>query len=322
VADVDPGAFLAVALGAESGTATRIRRGAIGEIWRLDLTGDRHRTLAAKEFIAYVPDERDAANEIALRDAAAAAGVPSPASVRFRDGYVAVDPGTGRGWRCYDWVDGHQATDDRETRLWLIRQLAAIHRLARTEPAPPEVSWYHRVDADWNALVTKVRAAGLPWAARFERLVEESAAGLAELVTDVPAGTPIWTHRDLQPANVMIGADGRRRLVDWDNAGGLSDWRELGSQLFGHLDAPADLRVAYDTYRAAGGTARVTGPSVFATAVAVRLNFLAEQVRRLIDPATSEDDRDYAGGWLPGLLDDLPRRDQLIDAARRLSERP
>jgi len=322
VTDVDPGPFLAAALGAEGGTATRFRRGAIGAIWRLELTGSEHRVLAAKEFIGYVPEEQDVANEIALRDAAAAAGVPSPASVAFRTGYVAVDQGTGRGWRCYDWVDGHQAADDRETRRWLIRQLAAIHRLDLTEPAPPEHPWYLRVDADWDALVTDVRAAGLPWAARLERLVEDSVAELTGLVAGVPAGTPIWTHRDLQPANVVIGADGRRRLVDWDNAGGLSDWRELGSQLIHYLDAPAELRSAYDLYRAAGGTARVTGPAVFATTVAAGLNFLAEQVRRLIDPAASEEDRDYARGWLPGLLDDVPRLDRLTEAARLLSERP
>ncbi len=319
--DVDPGPFLAAALGAATGSATRIRRGAIGAIWRLELTGFEERVLAAKEFIAYVPQEQDVANEIALRDAAAAVGVPSPASVAFRAGHVAVDQRTGRGWRCYDWVDGHQAADDRETRLWLIRQLAAIHRLGRTEPTPPEDHWYLRVDADWDALVADVRAAGLPWAAGFERLVEDSVPELAAFVADAPAGTPIWTHRDLQPANVMIGADGRRQLVDWDNAGGHSDWRELGSQLIGYLDAPDDLHAAYRTYRAAGGTARVTGPAVFATAVAGGLNFLAEQVRRLTDPAASEDDRDYAEGWLPGLLDHVPRLDQLIEAARRLSAR-
>lgn len=59
---------------------------------------------------------------------------------------------------------------------------------------------------------------------------------------------------------------------------------------------------------------------MFATAIAVRLNFLAEQARRLTDPATSEDDRDYATGLLPGLLDDVPRLDRLIEAARLLSE--
>lgn len=291
----------------------------MGAIWRLDLTAFGHRTLAAKEFIEYVPDERDVANEIALRDAAAAAGVPSPASVGFRSGYVAVDPRTGRGWRCYDWIHGHQAADDRETRLWLIRQLATIHRLGRTEPTPSINPWYLRVDADWGALVTEVRAAGLPWATRFERLVEESVTGLVAFIRDVPAGTPLWSHCDLQPANVMIGADGGRQLVDWDNAGGASDWRELGGRLIDFVEAPADLRAAYGSYRAAGGTARVTGPSVFATAIAVRLNFLAEQARRLTDPTTSEDDRDYATGLFPGLLDDVPRLDRLIEAARLLS---
>ncbi len=319
--NVDPGPFLAAALGAATGTAERIRRGAIGAIWRLELTGFEQRVLAAKEFISYPPEERDVAYEIALRNASAAVGVPSPESIAFRTGHVARDPRTGRGWRCYDWVDGHQAADDRETRHWLIRQLAAIHRLARTEPAPPEHDWYLRVDADWDALVKGVRAAELPWAARFEGLVEDSVTELTGFVADVPAGTSIWTHRDLQPANVMIGADGRRRLVDWDNAGGLSDWRELGSQLIHWLHAPAELSAAYDLYRSAGGTARVTGPSVFATAVAVRLNFLAEQVRRLVDPATSADDRDYAEGWLPGLLDDVPRLDGLVEAARLQSER-
>ncbi|WP_161606106.1 phosphotransferase enzyme family protein [Microlunatus speluncae] len=320
--NVDPGPFLAAALGAEAGTAERIRRGAIGAIWRLSLTGHRSGTLAAKEFITYPPEERDVANEIALRNAAAAVGVPSPEPIAFRTGNVAMDPRTGRGWRCYDWVDGQQAADDRETRLWLLRQLAAIHQLARTEPAPTEHDWYLRVHADWDALVSDVRAAGLPWAARFERLVEERVAGLAALIADVPAGTPIWTHRDLQPANVMVdAADGRRRLVDWDNAGGLSDWRELGSQLIHWLHSPADLRLAYETYLTAGGSARVTGPAVFATAVAGGLNFLAEQVRRLVDPTTSDDDHDYAEGWLPGLLDEVPHPDRLIAAARLLSER-
>ncbi|MFC7621214.1 phosphotransferase [Microlunatus sp. GCM10028923] len=319
--DLDPGPFLAANLGARSGTASRVRRGAIGAVWRLDLTGHRHRTLAAKEFIAYVPDEGDVANELALQAAAADAGVPSPEAVGFADGYVAVDPRTGRGWRTYAWIDGRPAADDEATRRWLIRQVAAIHRLGRTEPEPPLHSFSLTVDADWPALVAATYRAGLPWAERFERVVEERVPGLAWLVGSRPKEAPIWSHRDAQPANVMVTADGRRLLVDWDNAGGTWDRRELGSQLAPLLDDRDQLRSAYDLYREAGGTARITGPDAFASSVAATLNFLAEQVGRLTDPAASEDDRDYAGGWLPGLLDDLPDLELLTEAAGLLSDR-
>lgn len=319
--DHDPGPFLAAALGARSGTASRVRRGAIGAVWRLDLTGHAHRILAAKEFIAYVPDEADVAAELALREAAAEAGVPSPEPVGLGDGFVAVDPRTGRGWRTYEWIDGRPAADDLPTRLWLLRQLAALHRLARTEPEPPLHAFFTAVAVDWPALVAATRRAGLPWAGRFERLVEEEVPGLAALVGGHPAAPPIWSHRDAQPANVMVTADGRRVLVDWDNAGGTWDHRELGSQLAALLDRPGQLRSAYDTYRAAGGTARITGPDALASGVAASLNFLAEQVGRLVHPGASEEDRGYAGGWLPGLLDDLPDLARLTEAAELLADR-
>lgn len=314
----DPGQLLAHALGAQTGTAERIRRGAIGAIWRLRLTGYPHRELAAKEFITYLPDEHDVAAEVAFRDAAAAAGVPSPRPIRFRTGYLTVDPQSGRGWRCYDWVDGHSAPENLDTCVWLVRQLAAMHSLRRTEPSPPEDDFSLRVDADWPALATAVRAADLPWASRLERLIESELPALLDLVDSAPAGTPIWSHRDLQPANVIVAA-GERWLVDWDNAGGTSDWSELGSQLIRFVDDPADLRTLLAAYHESGGTARVDGSYIFAGTVAAHLNFLAGQAHRLIDPSSTDEDHDYARGWLPGLVDDLPTRERLDDAARILT---
>jgi Ser/Thr protein kinase RdoA (MazF antagonist) len=84
---------------------TRVARGAVGQIWRLDL-GDE--SYAVKELF-WGADEQAVRTEAALTAQLAAAGIRLPGSLPARDGrFLARLPGDlGGGWlRLYRWVDG------------------------------------------------------------------------------------------------------------------------------------------------------------------------------------------------------------------------
>ena len=66
-------------------------------------------------------------------------------------------------------------------------------------------------------------------------------------------------------------------LVDWDNVGLLTPWRELGSVLLWHIANENSVHQIVDAYRSTGCTARLDGPESLATGLAIALNFLHGQ---------------------------------------------
>jgi Ser/Thr protein kinase RdoA (MazF antagonist) len=289
---------------------TAAARGALGQIWRLEVGPDVY---ALKESFAFEDGELTpevVALEVSIARRAAAAGVRTPALHPDRAGRHLLPHPAGAGWlRLYDWVDLRPVDPAAQGTPPLLGELfARLHRCAPPADREPAGGapdpWFERPPPDtaWPPIVAAARAAGAGWAARLA----ERVAGMPALHAFVgPAPVPadpaalLLCHRDLHPENVFAGADGALVVVDWDNLGPAEPQRELAARLLDWFfdDGVADLdamRRTYAAYLAAGGPARITGPADFTMLVATRLNFLLVQVEAALDPGTEPRHRDWA----------------------------
>lgn len=297
-----------------------VARGAMGAVWRLRTAGGP--VYAVKELFWFDPGERRVAEELGFAERCRQAGVPAPRSIAAPDGRYVIDgPGGAGWWRLYEWVDG--VTPERRdpaTADWLMAQMGRIHALGVTEPAAELDSWYSRIEVDWPGLAGRVAAEGLAWAGRLAASVPDLQR-LSELVNRQPTGAAVWCHRDLNGSNVLAGPGGRV-LVDWDNAGPLEPWREFGAQLTEHLDDRAALVRLVRSYAAAGGPVAPggqgsawlpDGAGMFATGLAVWLNFLAVQVEEVLQGDSQH--RAWATARVDGLIGSFPAEAELTAAA-------
>ena len=292
-------------------------RGALGQIWRLDVGPARY---ALKEIFDHPPSEASVEAELALARRAAEAGVRLPASHPDREGrHLLTTPG-GRWLRLYDWIDLRPVDVTAQSNPRELGTLLA--RLHRCAPAPPLDSlgeapsaWYDQVPAapEWH----QAAASGAAWAG----LLADRLATLPQLCAAVapvdPAGL-ILCHRDLHPENVLADATGALVVVDWDDVGPGIPGRELAQALFdwfcdsSTIDLTA-VRGLYEAYLRADGPGRVTEPADFSMLLASRLNFLLLQTRVSLDPRAERRHRDWAEREIDEALRILPTPRQLAD---------
>lgn len=291
-------------------------RGALGQIWRLDVGPARY---ALKQLFAEPPPEPLIAAELAFTRRATEAGVRLPAAHPDRAGRHLLTAPDGTWLRLYDWADLHPvdlAAADTPAALGAL--LARLHRCApaattEADGSPPD-RWYDQAPAPQR--FTQAAASDAGWAARLR----ERLATLPELCAAVGPADPaelIVCHRDLHPENVLADATSALTVVDWDNLGPATPSRELARALFDWFcDGPADLdamRAMYGAYLAEGGPGRVTGPADFSMLVASRLNFLLRQTAVALDPAAEPRHRDWAEREIDEALRILPTPAQLAD---------
>ncbi len=289
-------------------------RGALGQVWRVDVGGARY---ALKEIFAEPPSDALVEAELAFARQAAGVGVRLPASHPDRTGrHLLTAPG-GTRLRLYDWVDlrpvdlAAPATPGELGTLF-----ARLHRCAPAATGEPVDPWYSDVPAmhEWAAATSS----GAAWAGRLaDRL-----ADLPELCAAVAPADPadlVVCHRDLHPENVLADPAGALVVVDWDNLGPAVPGRELARALFHWFcDGPAPdlpaMRAMYAAYVRAGGPGRITGPADFTMLHASGLNFLLTQTRVALDPAAEPRHRAWAEREIDEALRLLPTPRQLAAA--------
>jgi hypothetical protein len=302
---------LAEAFGvAELVRISQAARGAMGAVWELRTAAG---VFAAKELFWFDGEVDAVRAEVAFRAACAEVGVRSPAPLAAVDGEYVVRLGGG-WWRLYEWVEGDVPDQcDAEVAAWLAGQMGVIHALDWSGDTTEVVPWYHRVDVDWPALALAAKQARAEWAEGLDQL-QPRLAELTSIVNTAPIGEQVWCHRDLKNSNVLRSGRGNW-LVDWDNAGRLAPYRELGALLMRHLTSPGDLRRIVNAYRAADGQGEIDGPAGFATGLAISLNFLHGQASASMDENLAEQHRTYADRQVVDLLNSLPTLEALDRAA-------
>lgn len=298
----------AYALGTGPWTATRVARGALGQIWKLSQDGGGS-TWAVKELL-FGCDEEQVGREAALRDASERLGIRAPRLMPNREGAY-VSRLDGSHVKLYDWVEGTEADPgDPEILSWCGRTLALLHQAGRGTTETPD-DWYERCPPkeDWDELHRRVREAGMPWADELGRFLDMRMPALVRHVSRSGPDAVVLSHLDMQPQNVLVGPAGPT-LVDWDNAGPVAADRELARAVYfwaGGNDFSADsARLLVRAYRDAGGPAVIDGLDSFSMLFATDLNFVHVQAGCAIDPTVTDAQRAFASGKVVDTLATLP----------------
>lgn len=316
-----------------SAPATFVARGAMGEVWKVDLAGG---PVAVKALLPWA-DAVERPADIDVQLAAAAAGVELPAPLLDGEGraVVAVD---GRRYRAYEWVDLDDELDpplDADLAREAGAQLGRIHALGLPVPAPaddgesPVDRWY-RAPPSKDRLVALARA-GTSDARHWSYALIASFGMIDELLAAVgfvtespvapPAATPIagagpavLSHRDFSLRNVIPRrADGRLVVIDWENAGPIDPDQELAAALVDLATsrgtaAPEAVAGLLDGYRSAGGCAVMAGGPSFRMAVCTTLNYLVVLAEQALsdDPYAEVEIDGLLGAALPNLASVVP----------------
>ncbi|MFD1145835.1 phosphotransferase [Saccharothrix hoggarensis] len=181
------------------------------------------------------------------------------------------------GYLVHEWHDGAPLTTDAaDVAEWVGATLASLHRLPAAGPPEgrphPVSEWREWLDEAPNDFTDAVRAY-LPDIAEAGRIAVETA--------DL---TPVATHRDVKPDNVLRTAAGPL-LVDWDGAGpDRAEWEITRAALyFSHLgEDQAAFTTVLDAYEAAGGHRPPASPTAFAGLLRTYLGGAAWMVWRAL----------------------------------------
>jgi Ser/Thr protein kinase RdoA (MazF antagonist) len=316
----------AFGLGAPTGPLVAIAGGpsAMHRSWRLPTSRGR---FAVKAFSPdrHAHDVEALEGPVRLELAALAAGVPMPRPCLTVATGAGVAEVTGPGSqpvlvRVHEWVEGTTPTAPAPAGLAaeLGAALAAIHGLGRGcgEGAPVD-PWYRAAHgtAHWRELAERAERAGLDWAGRLRAalplLAEVEALVAARAAESVPL---LVTHCDLVPGNVLVSAEGRPWIVDWDDAGPWNPAEELAAAVVSWSSGArgeADERVAralVEGHRQAGGGFQEHSPTVLAGSLSAVANWLELNVRRSLGEATNQPSGRRAGAEVAAALSQLAWR--------------
>ncbi|MEV2237524.1 phosphotransferase [Micromonospora sp. NPDC049891] len=266
----------------------------------------------------------DAETDVALQQAAAAAGVLLPAPVRSRAGRIVETIG-GHHWRVYEGLHSGPpllAPARSSVTRAVGGVLATIHGLRL--PVDRVSPWHgtRLATESWPELAANAAARHAGWAAALSAAV----ATLTELDgigSDTETPEPVLCHNTLGPASTRLATNGRLVVVGWEHAGGQPPGWELANALLNWAVVPggtvhvAGARALLDGYRATAGTLPPLDLAAFRGAVTSLANYVFGQVSGALN-APDDEERRYADRSVAHLLSQLPTRavlEQLLEAA-------
>jgi hypothetical protein len=286
------------------GMRSMARADDMGRQWSLDTDRGRWAVRTMDTWWPIVSHEQD----VALQEAALAAGVRLPAPVRSRAGTVTETVG-GHVWRAYEWRhSGPPLAAPASARV--TREmggiLATLHGLAL--PVDRVSPWHARrlTSVTWPELAATARGRGVAWADELDAAVpvlEEHAT-----IDGLP-GEPVLTHNTIGPGQVRRGARGRLVVFAWEHAGGQPPAWELGSALVdwtvdsGRTVNVAGARAMVEGYGAAGSLPELD-MGMFRGAVTGLANYVFGLVELALD--AGGEDRRFADRSVRHVLAHLP----------------
>jgi Ser/Thr protein kinase RdoA (MazF antagonist) len=265
----------------------------------------------------------DTETDVALQQAAAAAGVALPAPARSASGAI-VEEINGHRWRCNEWLHSGPplAAPVSAVHTYAVGGiLATVHGLDL--PVDRISPWHgsRLSTVPWVDLAEKGAARGAGWADALAdavpTLVDLDTIGQGE-----PASAPVLCHNALGPGIVRLGPGSRLIVFDWEHAGGQPPSWELGDALLhwtvdpgGEVNA-AGARALVEGYRAQAGQVPPLDMTAFSGAATSMANYVHGEISRALDAADDEERR-HADRSVQHLLSHLPTRttlERLLDA--------
>lgn len=259
-------------------------------------------------------------DDVALQEAAAAAGVLLPAPVRSRSGNVAEVVGE-HLWRAYEWRHSGPpmaAPASASVTREMGGIIATLHGLAL--PVDRVSPWHacRLTPVTWPELAATARGKGVGWVGELDAVVPV----LEELATiDDNPGEPVLSHNTIGPGQVRRGPGGRLVVFAWEHAGGQPPAWELGNTLMDWTVDPggevnvAGARAMVEGYRATAGSLPALDMGMFRGAV----TGLANYVFGLVEYAMDGEDRRFSERGVRHVLAHLPTLatlERLLDVVR------
>ena len=238
-----------------------------------------------------------------------------------------VEPSMGLAARIGDslvwahrWVEHAGEIDPPGLHSWMGETAASLHQLWPTLRSQ-EVSLAHAYglhgEDEWQGWIDDAYQADLAWttdvAVALPAIAE--ASRLARAALRHPDLARCISHRDLNPPNVLHGADGPM-LCDFGYSGMELPWLELvdAAHSFGQTDP-----VTIESYRRAGGAAGPETTEALAREAGSTMNFLAFNMwLSLGHRPVMEEKREEATVRIPNLARNVSTQVESLETTRRL----
>ncbi|WP_203780650.1 phosphotransferase [Paractinoplanes rishiriensis] len=280
-----------------------VARGRQGSVWQLETADGRW----AVKVPFHQTTEDSVRAATSFQEAACAAGVPAPLVRRTTDGLIFALIG-GRQVRVYSWADLLPPTTGLDPEQ-VGSAVARIHSVRLPGGVPD--AWYTEPvgAAGWDPLISRLYAAGAPFAGRLADLRDELVALESWLE---PAASLQTCHRDLWADNVLPTAQGGICVIDWENSGAMDPSQELGCVVFefGRSD-PGRARALTAAYADAGGPGTLTRAGQFSMLIAQLGHIVELAANDWLEPNERTPTQTAAEAWIRESLDEPHTREVL-----------